>query len=120
MTPKKKKKSNPDDPRYVAAVDLIGRTGADQFKIQYCEEDAPPIIWMASAHWGDRWETAAALNPLRAIFRLLDEVIDGGLCVHCHRPTGFEESMEPMLLDNLICWYQWDPSNKKFERGCAV
>jgi hypothetical protein len=59
------------------------------------------------------------MNPLRAIFRLLDEVVDGGTCQHCHRPTGFEESMDPMPLDKLVCWYQWDPSTKKFQRGCA-
>jgi hypothetical protein len=103
----------------VAAVDLIGRTGAKEFRIQYCEEEAPPIIWMASAKWGNTWDTAASINPLIAVFRLLDQVIDGGTCQHCGRPTGFEESIDPMPLDALVCWYQWDPSTKKFQRGCA-
>lgn len=110
-----------DDPRYIAAVDFIGRTGAEQFKIGYTDDDAPPVVWYACGLWKDpdHWEVAGANNPLRAIFRLIEAVVDGGQCVHCKRPTGFEESAEPVILDNLVCWYQWDPSTKKYVRGCA-
>jgi hypothetical protein len=108
-----------DAPRLMAGVDLLRRTGADEFKIQYCEEDAPPVIWMASARWRGRWEVGAALSPRTAIFRLLDQVIDGGRCVHCKRPTGFEPTIDPMPLNTMVCWYQWDPERKTFRRGCA-
>ena len=106
------------DPRLVAAVDMLGRTGAEEFQIRYCDEDKP-IIWIAAARWKDRWETAAAMNPLNAVFRLCDEVIDGGTCQHCNRPTGFEPTTDPMPLEPLVCWYQWDPELKTFRRGCA-
>jgi hypothetical protein len=106
-----------DDPRVPAAIDLIGRTGANEFQFRY-SDDEKPVVWMALARWGTRWDVAAGINPAIAIFRLLDEVIDGGKCTHCERPTGFEESMDPMPLSNLVCWYQWDPERKTFRRGC--
>jgi len=107
-----------EDPRLVAAVDLIGRTGATEFQIRYCEEDKP-VIWMAAARWKDIWEVGASINPLIAVFRLCDQVIDGGTCQYCHRPTGFEPDILPMPLAEHVCWYQWDPELKTFRRGCA-
>jgi hypothetical protein len=117
--PKKPKNNMEHDARFIASVDLIGRTGAEEFRIQYCDEEAPPVIWMASASWNGIWEVAASINPLTAVFRLLDEVIDGAICTHCERPSGFEPSTDPMPLSTHVCWYQWDPSTKKFARGCA-
>jgi len=107
-----------DDARLTGAVDLLRRTGAAEFQIRYCEEEQP-VVWIAAARWRKHWQAAAAMVPLQAVFRLCDEVIDGGTCQHCKRPTGFEPSMDPMPLDKLVCWYQWDASNKVFARGCA-
>ena len=107
-----------DDPRIGPAVDMLGRTGADEFQVRYCEEERP-IVWIAAARWEDRWECAAAINPLRAIFRLCDQVIDGGTCQHCHRPTGFAPDLDPMPLEPFVCWYQWDPELRTFRRGCS-
>lgn len=125
-----------DDPRLMAAVDLIGRSGASDFQIRYCDE-VDPLIWIAAARWqrdqivviradgqdepaSDHvWEVAAAINPLRAIFRLCDQVIDGGQCRHCSRPTGFSSDIDPMPLDSMVCWYQWDPELSTFRRGCS-
>jgi hypothetical protein len=107
------------DPRFPAAVTLLGRTGADEFQIRFSPEDEPPITWTALGRWGKRWECAAAMDPLSAIFRLCDEVIDGGQCTHCKKPAGFESSMDEMPLNQFVCWYQWDPSTKEFKRGCA-
>jgi hypothetical protein len=109
------------DPRYMAAVDLIGRTGASQFKIGYTDDDAPPVVWYVCALFGEHWEVTGAQGPLLALFRMLEALIDGGECQHCHRPTGFEQSTDtdPMPLNELVCWYQWDPSTKKYARGCA-
>lgn len=116
-----RKPSTPDDDRFKAAVDLVGRTGAKSFQMRYCEE-VPPTIWMAVGEWirNDKsvYDVGAHTNPMIALFRLLDNVIDGGICQHCGRPTGFEESIDPMPLNELVCWYQWDPERKKFRRGC--
>jgi hypothetical protein len=106
------------DAQLTAAANLIGHTGAAEFQIRYCDEEKP-TIWIAAARWGDQWESAAAMAPLLAVFRLCDEVIDGGQCQHCHRPTGFHPDINPMPMDKMICWYQWDPELKTFRRGCA-
>ena len=110
--------SGVDDPRLPAAVKLLGHTGAAEFQIRYCEEERP-IIWMACARWGRRWEAAAALTPLAAVFRLCDQVIDGGQCTHCQRPTGFDpDELGRVPIASLVCWYRWNPRKSEFQRGC--
>jgi hypothetical protein len=106
-----------DDPRLPAAVDLIGRTGAQKFQIRYCEEESP-TVWVAAARWRGTWECAASTHPLEAIFRLCDQIIDGGRCLHCGRPAGFTPDFDPMPLADTFCWYQWDPELATFRRGC--
>lgn len=102
-----------------AAFDLVRRTGATSVSIRY-QDDDEPVVWVGVASFpGDRHEAAAALNPLRAILRLCERLIDGGQCTHCGRGTGFEpDSLETMPLDSVLCWYQWDPELKVFRRGC--
>lgn len=106
------------DPRYMAAIDLIGRTGAKGIQIRY-SDDEQPIVWMAVADYREGHECAAALEPLRALLRLCDQLIDGATCVHCRRPSGITEDWEvQMPLDKVVCWYQYDPELAKFRRSC--
>jgi hypothetical protein len=108
-----------DDPRFIAAVDLIGRTGAKSFAIRYTD-DEPPVVWAAVAEYGDgRAEAAGALHPIVAVLRLAELLVDGGQCTHCGRPTGLDvDSIDTMPLDTLVCWYQFDPELATFRRGC--
>lgn len=99
-------------------MDLLGRTGADQFVIRFCDED-DPIVWITQAKWRGHWQVAAAKTPLRAVFALCDQVIDGGTCTHCRRPSGFAPDLDLMPLNGLVCCYQWDPELRVFRRGCA-
>jgi hypothetical protein len=105
------------DPRVPAALMLLGHTGADKSQVRYCEEETP-VVWIAAACWGDTWEAAAGMTPRSAVFRLCDQVVDGGTCVHCRRPTGFSPDWDPMPLSRLICWYKWDPELQVFRRSC--
>jgi hypothetical protein len=111
-----------DDARMVAAVDMLGRTGAAEIQVRYADDDKP-VVWIAAARWdrpeGSHWECAAAMHPLNAVFRLCDQVIDGGQCKACGRPTGFSPDLDPLPLDELVCWYQYDPELKTFRAGCA-
>jgi hypothetical protein len=107
------------DPRFIAAVDLVGRSGADQFKMWSCDEQVP-IVYIAAALYEDTWECAAGKNPLRAVFRLCETVIDGGTCIHCGKAAGFIPDLEPTIANKIICWYQWDPELKTFRRGCEA
>lgn len=129
-----------EDPRFIAAVDLIGRTGALGFQIRYSDEEMP-VVWNAVAwypaldgehpHLNDpkSGEPAIAqagggMTPLQAIFELCNKLIDGGLCTHCGRATAFtEDLLDTSLLDQAIipipvCWTSYDPELKTFRRGC--
>lgn len=86
--------------------------------MRWCEEEEP-TIWMAMARWKGTWEVAAAMDPNRALFRLCDQVIDGGKCQHCAKPTGFSLEFDGgMPLPEAICWYVYDPELATIRRGC--
>jgi hypothetical protein len=116
--------------RLVACVDLIGRTGATDFQIRY-SDDEQPVVWIAVAKYRrragrdeptlTRHETAAALRPDQAAFRLVEALVDGGQCQHCRKPTGVLDdwSQEPPLAAlGVVCWYTYDPELKTYRRGC--
>jgi hypothetical protein len=104
------------DPRFIGAVDLIGRTGAQEFQIRYTDDE--PVVWVARAQWHGQWQSGSGPDPLAAVFRLCEQVVDGGQCTHCRRPAGFTADFEEMPLSELVCWYQWDPELATFRRGC--
>lgn len=111
------------DPRFVAAYDMLGRSGASEVQLRY-QDDEEPTVWMAVGTWRRDGqvarEVAASLNPLGAILRLLEQVMDGAVCVHCHRPSGIDIDRSPsdMPMSEVVCWYQFDPELKSFRRGC--
>lgn len=108
-----------DEPRLHASIDLIRRTGANAIDIRY-QDDQEPVVWMVVALYpSGKAEVDAAFDPVRAALRLCERLADGGQCTHCKRPTGLEpDSIETMPMNELICWYQYDPELKKFRRGC--
>ena len=68
---------------------------------------------------GKIYEVDASLDPERAVLRLAERLIDGGICVHCQRPAGLDpDSLDSMPMNKMICWYQYDPGTKRFVRGC--
>lgn len=109
----------PVDRKMVAGIEFIRRTGIHQFQLRY-SDDEEPVVWFAVALYKDgRWETAAGQNPLRAVLRLCEQLADGGQCAHCTRPSGFEpDSLDRMPMDDLVCWWQYDPELQTFRRGC--
>jgi len=124
-------KGGVEDPRFGAAAKLIGRTGARSFQIRY-SDDEKPVVWMAVGEWrfkngrpvssgGERvFEAAAGVHPLTAVLRLLDQIIDGGQCDHCKRPTGITDHWQsPMPMSDAVCWYVFDPENEEYRRSCA-
>lgn len=112
----------PVTPLMEASISMIGRLGAADWQLRY-QDDEQPVVWMALASFerdgGVVHEVAAALNPERAAFRLLELLVDGGQCQHCQRPTGVTDDFAgEMLADELVCWYRFDPELKTFRRGC--
>lgn len=117
------------DPRFIAAIDMIGRTGARSTQIRWSDDEEPTVWFVVVEHLigpdgrpapegKQHFDVAAGITPLDAAMRLCDQLIDGGHCVHCNRPTGFSHDFERMPADHLICWYQWDPELSTFRRGC--
>lgn len=125
----------PNDPRLGAAAKLIGRTGARSFQIRY-SDDEEPVVWMAVGEWfidpkthrpvaaGKKgakqvFESAAGMDPLTAVLRLLDQTMDGGMCDHCKRPSGVTDHWQsPMPLADDVCWYVYDPETEEYRRSC--
>lgn len=108
-------------PKFMAAVELLGRCGARSFDMRWCgtgaDSEHPPIAWVAVVEFATRFECAAA----RAVLRLCERVVDGGRCAHCHRPTGFNEDTDDTVEQTLLpecCWYTFDPELATFRRSC--
>ena len=121
-----------DDPRLTAGFDMLRRTGARSVGLRY-QDDEQPAVWVAVAEYrlksgrpvggedfdGTYYDAAGAMGPVQAVLRLCERMVDGGMCAHCQRPTGLDpDSLDAMPLDNLVCWYQWDPELATFRRGC--
>jgi hypothetical protein len=119
-----------EDPILLAGVDMIRRTGARTIQIRY-SDDEEPTVWMAVCEHRmldgmpvpqggiSHFDAAAGMTPRRAVLRLLDQLIDGGMCQHCKRPTGVTEDFEgEMPLSDAFCWYRYDPELATFRRGC--
>ena len=125
-----------DDAKFIAGMDLVRRTGAQQFSIRWDEPtDDLPVAWCALARWrlnsegrpvppgvpfaGMAVKVGAGLDPVVAVLDLAAKAIDGGECVHCGKPTGLEERFDaPDLFGEIVCWYQWDPELSTFRRSC--
>lgn len=121
------------DPRFLAGVKLLERTGAKSFQIRY-DDEQEPVVWVAVGQWFvnpatmrpmaakkgavEHWECAAAINPVRAVLRLCDQMMDGGECTHCGKPSGVAHSPEQMPASEFVCWYQFDPELAVYRRGC--
>jgi hypothetical protein len=107
-----------EEAQLIGAVDMLRRTGAEEVQIRFCDEGAP-IVWMACAHWRGRWEVGAGLEPLRALFRLCEQIIDGGKCLHCNKPTVFLPPGDSVgLSPAFVCQWSWDAHSSGFRRSC--
>lgn len=124
-----------NEARFLAAVDMARRTGAVEFQIRYDEEQLP-VVWVAvtchivngsgmpqpSGTKGTRvWSAGCGLVPLDAVHQLCEKLIDGGMCFHCKRPSGFDPNETHQLTSSAgdpFCWTAWDPELKTYRRGC--
>lgn len=120
-----------DDPQLAACIGLLRRTGAHEVQLRY-QDDEEPTVWIAVATWKTdpagrpapngvqtRHDAAGAMDPLAAVQRLCEVVVDGAECANCRRPTGVTFDYEPMPLRENVCWWQYDTDTQKFVRDCA-
>lgn len=109
------------DPRLIAVVKFIGKTGAKNFQIRY-SDDPEPLVWVADAEWPHGRLTGSGLTPGEAAMALAQRASDpfrGGRCAHCGRPAGVTDEWEDdQPLAELICWFVYDPETVAFRRSC--
>jgi len=113
-----------DDPKLIAGVEMIGRTGSVSFHISYDDRDEHvPTFWVAIAEHGTskgpHHTLGAGFDPLSAVMKLCSALVDGGRCRYCHKPTAFDEDFTgPDFGEQLLCWYKYDETKKSFVRSC--
>lgn len=106
----------PHDDRLVAALDLIGRTGAKNVSVRWHDEEQP-TAWIVVGEWPAGHEAGGGMSPAAAAMQLADQVVSA--CAHCGRPAGVtEEWTKEMPLAHVVCWYVYDPETKRFRRSC--
>lgn len=110
-----------DSPEFKAMLDMLGRTGAKQVQLRYSDDEKPTVWFVVVVYADGRAETGAALDLGTALERCCEQMLDGGECTHCHRPTGFDLDFTTtldMLTVGSVCWYQYDPELATIRRGC--
>lgn len=120
-----------DEARIRGVYDMLQRTGAASIVLRHVDdevgedEDPGRVVWLAVGDWvadGERrWEAGTGHDPLQALTRLCTQVMDGGRCTHCDRPTMFLEDVDEgraTILERLICVTSWDPELSTYRREC--
>lgn len=75
-----------DEDALVAAVDLVGRAGAQGFEVGFLHDDVPSAeaAWWAHAQYrGARLAVENQIGPVEAAEALAHRILDGGMCTHC-------------------------------------
>ena len=123
-----------------ALVELVGRTGSGEFQLRYQDEEQP-VVWMAVAKYQNKKavpnlggagkslrehhmaECAAALDPILAVYRLAERLVDGGSCVHCGKTTMLHDSWQsppPESEKEWFCHFVYDPELATYIQGCKA
>lgn len=107
------------DPKLIGAIEFIRRTGATAVQVRFSDDEQPVVWFVVAEYQAGVYEVAASTNPVRAALRLCERLADGSQCAYCGKMTGFDpDSFGPMLMNDLFCWWQWDPELQVFRRGC--
>lgn len=111
--------------QFLAGSVMLQRLGASSFEFRLSEPDSElddgPAVFVSIAVFTNpstRWDAAAGVTPLESMTRLLDALMDGGQCQHCHKPTGAAHDLGEMPLPEHVCWYQYDPELTTYRRSC--
>jgi len=116
---------------FMAAADLVGRTGARHFEIGYLD-DTPPHRWYAHAQYrGARITCENQPDPVAAAEGLARQLLTGAQCQHCGRlvtlnPAG-AYAHDSTLMDGRpwtaqqqtdagVCY--WRRRGRTWVRGC--
>ena len=105
-----------DEPLLLAAVDMIGRTGAKNLEIGF--DDDNEDLWYAQATYGKSKVIVEGFdNPVKATEALVRKLMHGGRCTHCGKMVTLEDGMH----SKRYCYYALVDINggKKWMRKCS-
>lgn len=102
----------------MAAVELIGRTGAAEFQFGWLHDNVPfaEAGWYAKARWGGQMVTAEDhVGPVEATDALASKLVEGGMCTHCFKPMTLVDD------DPAKCRWALEQSGRfLYKRGCEA
>lgn len=104
-----------DEDALVAAVDLVGRSGATEFQIGYLHDGVPVAEagWWAHARYrGARIVVEDFPDPVAAAEALARQLLTGAYCTHC----GGETVLSGDGTSPIQCRYR--RVGKRWVRGC--
>ena len=122
-----------DDDAMVAAVELVGRTGAKNLQIGFLHDDVPSeqAAWYAHAQYqGTRITVENKASPLEAAEGLARQLLAGGQCTHCKKVITLSDSAiaRDKILIGGVRWSKeaqvaaglcrWRRAGKTWKRGC--
>jgi hypothetical protein len=100
--------------RIIAAVDLVGRSGARALEFGYLHDDVPVDLagWWAHATWqGARIMVDDQPGPAEALEALARSVLTGATCQGCKRPV---------VIDSVALGScRWYRSGARWLRACG-
>lgn len=108
-----------DDDALVAAVDLVGRSGATEFELGFLDEHVPvdQARWWATARYrGARLQVDEQPGPVAAAVALARRVLEGGLCTHCGARIHLGGAPRSLRRRGRVC--AWKRTGRRWERGC--
>lgn len=87
-----------DSDALIAAVELIGRSGAREFEVGYLNDTDEPAFaehgpqWWAKAQYrGERLIVEDFTRPDHAADALAKRILEGGMCNHCKALVAFDD-----------------------------
>lgn len=126
---------NLDEDAIIAAIDVVGRSGAREFEIGYLHEDVPPdqAAWWAKAQYrGARISVEDHRGPVEAAEALARRILTGAKCTGCGRLVALSDAgayaYESTHLTDGTEWTaeqaraagqcRWTRVGRRWEMGC--
>lgn len=101
-----------DQDAVVAAVDVVGRSGAKEIEIGYLHDNVPvdEAGWYATARYkGTKVIESDHRGPSEAADALAKRILNGGKCTHC---------LKTVVLVDSLPGCRWTRMGKRWVRGC--
>lgn len=104
-----------------AALELVGRTGAQNIQIGYPDdvpEDNPGSTWYARAEFRKgQVHMANHPGPVEALEALARRLMQGGMCTHCGKTITLSDPQEPT---GTVEFCRWTRQGAHWVRGCTA